>query len=221
MAVTGVSERIQWIVEHRGISARRLALDAGLSHSALSFTLREGGDVKVETAKAIARAAGVSERWLVLGEGAPDDATPSPSHAPDDAPPLQQAIPGWEDAVRVARQLDPDLPDVAIERAARSARLLTRAHATPGLVVELARLAMKYADSDFFDQLRAEGAARVQRQREAHDALYERGVPLPADVDTDELTDEGRKALAEGRLKAGPPPTYRGGADAARKKSGG
>lgn len=88
--------------------------------------------------------------------------------------------------------------------------MLTTAHATPELVIQLAELALRFAGPDLLEQLRAEGVARTVRARDAYDALHEHGMPLPPDVRREELTPEGEAARARGEMPAGPPPTYKG-----------
>lgn len=186
--VERVGDRIQWILDNRGFSARSLSVAAGLSHSSVGFILRNfrskpDAGVEVDTLKAIAGAAKVSERWLLLGEGSPlgEDLLP-PSTAPNDAPPLVSSIPGWPESRRIAKGLRADLPDAALDKAEASARLLTTAHATPELVIQLAELALRFAGPDLLEQLRAEGVARTVRARDAYDAMHEHGMPLPPDV---------------------------------------
>jgi transcriptional regulator with XRE-family HTH domain len=76
-----LAERIEWILAHRDISARRLGRSAQISESAIGQFLRRSKldpevDVSLGTLAAIANAAGVSFGWLVTGAGSPEDLYP-------------------------------------------------------------------------------------------------------------------------------------------------
>lgn len=73
-----VGDRIQWILENCQISQRELARRAGFTASSqLNAIVRRlasrPDSIELKTAKAIARGAGVSERWLLTGDGKPSD----------------------------------------------------------------------------------------------------------------------------------------------------
>ena len=222
-------ERIEHVLRTSGVSQRELARRAKLKDErhlgVILSRLRKNpdADIERETLAALAEGAGVSLVWLATGNGSSssegDDSQRAPTTVPDAAPPVAASIPDWDAAEQIARQLEPDLPDVAFERARKSAALITTAHASPELVLQLARIAVRFAGPDLFEQIRAKDAEKVARHREAHRAWHEEGKPLPRDVERDELTPEGERLVAEGKLE--PPPPYEGepprGAEGARE----
>jgi transcriptional regulator with XRE-family HTH domain len=67
-----VRSRIQAILDERGLSARSVSLEAGLSDSMLhKFLTSKTQSITVETLEKIAKALGVSLRHLMFGD--PDD----------------------------------------------------------------------------------------------------------------------------------------------------
>lgn len=199
-------QRLQWCVDHRAKSMRDLNIRSGLTTGRLQKLIeRQSTRVDAADLAAIASAANVSVRWLALGEGSPDDSDSQvpPSTVPDDAPPVNASVPGWDDAVEIAKRLAPELPDAAYERAGKAARLLTTGHASPELVLQLAKMAMHFGGRDMLDAIRAEGLQRQEDRREAIDAG--RASPNRA-----ALTEEGRAAMERGELKDEPRATYRG-----------
>lgn len=214
-----VGDRIEQARQSRGISRRELDRRAGLAEGHVSIIVnryRRNPNTATEmpTLEAIAKGLQVSKRWLAFGQGGPDnDDGGLPLSTADSDSPTEGSLPGWDDAVRVARAIDPELDPTAIERASKAARLLTTAPASAELVIQLARAAMRFAGPDQLAEMRAAAEARTQRIREAYDAHYETGAPLPDDVPRDEVTAAGQKAIREGKIKLGPPPTYRGGTE--------
>ena len=191
-----------------GGSQRELSRRSGLTEVHVGQIIRKlekdpAARIEQATLDAIARGAGVQGAWLSHGVGTPDDTQLPPSTVPDDAQPVNASVPGWDDAVALAKLAEPDLPDAAIERAGKAARLLTTAQASPELVIQLAKMALRFGGTDMFEAVRAEGLARQERRRELVDA----GVDVPG---YNELTEAGKQAVAEGRLKPGPRATYRG-----------
>lgn len=77
--MSGIGERIQWVLDSdRVASASAWCVKAGLPRtyiSAFMFRERQGqtSDMGVNTAVALARAAGVHPAWFVLGAGEPDE----------------------------------------------------------------------------------------------------------------------------------------------------
>jgi transcriptional regulator with XRE-family HTH domain len=83
--MAGLQARIEELLRRYGGTARDLAKKSGVSSSYLSTLqsrLRANPDtgINAEEAAKLAAKAGVSVRWLITGEGSPDDAgeTPSP-----------------------------------------------------------------------------------------------------------------------------------------------
>lgn len=77
-----LAERIEWILENRDISARRLGRTANISESAIGQYLRRSKldpdvDVSLGTLASIANAADVSFGWLVTGAGSPEEVIPA------------------------------------------------------------------------------------------------------------------------------------------------
>lgn len=69
-----LAERVQWILESRGMSDRALARASGVSHNYIGM-LRKGGrgnrGLSHQMARKLAAATGVDPRWLMTGEGSP------------------------------------------------------------------------------------------------------------------------------------------------------
>lgn len=71
--VVTVAARLAWILEHRGFRSRRaLARATKLSPSHISLLMKGERGLGLETAQAIARAAGVDLVWLMTGAGNAD-----------------------------------------------------------------------------------------------------------------------------------------------------
>jgi transcriptional regulator with XRE-family HTH domain len=70
-----LSERIAWLLTHKGWSQRDLAKEAGLSPNYISLLVKgaRGGTrgLTLATAKKIANAAGVDVQWVLEGVGEP------------------------------------------------------------------------------------------------------------------------------------------------------
>lgn len=72
--VVNLPDRIRWVLDATGMSAREWSKRAGLSHAVLSEYMRraradENASIKLPQLTALARAAGVSLAWLADGEG--------------------------------------------------------------------------------------------------------------------------------------------------------
>ena len=77
--MASLAQRLRWCIEHRGITARQLSLQAGLSAGTVQKILeRDSSRVSVEDITRLADVAKVSRCWLALGEGTPDAVTPAP-----------------------------------------------------------------------------------------------------------------------------------------------
>jgi transcriptional regulator with XRE-family HTH domain len=70
-----IRDRIRAVLDEKGLSARKVSLDAGLSDSALHKFLTGSTDsLTLKTVDKIADALGVDPRWLAYGEGDPEPA---------------------------------------------------------------------------------------------------------------------------------------------------
>lgn len=69
-----VAERLRWILEQRGLSARALSKKAGLADGHVGLILRGtvGDGVAAATLNKLAAAAGVNSQWLSQGIGEPE-----------------------------------------------------------------------------------------------------------------------------------------------------
>lgn len=158
----GRAARIRWILKERGWSQRELSRRAGFrTESQIGNILRnldEDDDAIVAgTLRQIAHGAGVSERWLYTGEGSPTDtagiddvAVPdvdaAPSSSSGSAPSTFGGFPGYAQTERLARVLDPAIPEVIWTATRDSNPLwLGRNAPTPQVLVDVARLIMKHA----------------------------------------------------------------------------
>ncbi len=165
--VARVADRIRQILRDRGWSERELARRAGFATpSQLNGILRnldrDEGAVERATLKRIAQGAEVSERWLLLGEGAPtdDDAARGPSLNESVRPHLGNSI-GFEDALAEARRREPKIRAHAWEAVAGSSRYILRGIVTPEDIIKLARVAEELADPARVEAALAAQTARV------------------------------------------------------------
>lgn len=89
--MASLAQRLRWCIQERGISARQLSLQAGLSAGTVQKILeRDSSRVDVRDLIRIADVARVSRAWLALGEGAPDAENPPESLKLGDEP--EQAL---------------------------------------------------------------------------------------------------------------------------------
>jgi transcriptional regulator with XRE-family HTH domain len=70
-------QRIQSVIDSNpDLTVRNVSMAAHMSDSALNkFLTGQTNDMKIENAKAIAAAMKVDARWLIFGEGSPEEAT--------------------------------------------------------------------------------------------------------------------------------------------------
>ena len=119
--MSGLQERIEWVLEHRAEVVKnksQWALKAGLARQHVVKLIERNVEdgVEVGTLRKLAAAAGVSSAWLIEGVGAPDDTPPASDRYPNRAAAAQMArLAGLsEDAIAevLSRQLqsDNDLP---------------------------------------------------------------------------------------------------------------
>jgi transcriptional regulator with XRE-family HTH domain len=97
--MSSLAERLQWVLDHRGLTAHALSKKAGLAggHVGLIITGKAGKRTAGKTLEQIAKAANVSLQWLATGQGTPDaapqePAAPVPVLAADQAGPLELAL---------------------------------------------------------------------------------------------------------------------------------
>lgn len=144
-----VKSRVRWIIENHPRpdgdkwSAKQLSLVAGLSQSHVGQIARGDVDnVDTETLEAIAKAAGVSPAWLVLGTGDPTpDHTSEVPTGPGD--PRFADLAAWPALRDAAAQLRPTAPQWVWEQLARARPLLPGA-VSVGQVVDLADIVLRY-----------------------------------------------------------------------------
>lgn len=167
--MAGVADRIRRILRDHGWSERELGRRAGFAtpsqlNGVLRNLERDEGAVERSTLTRIARGAGVSERWLMLGAGGPadDDAAHGPSVGESERPHLVNAL-GFEDALAEAKRRAPGLRAHAWEAVAGSSPYILRGLVTPEDVLKLARVAEELADPG---RLAAALTAQTERVRE-------------------------------------------------------
>jgi transcriptional regulator with XRE-family HTH domain len=150
-------ERIEWILEQRGMKQRELARAAGLNDErhlgVILGRLRKNpeGALEHQTLVALARGGNVSIAWLATGEGSPD-ATGS-----EDPRPLYRNLEGWPEieAQLRARGYDP----VAVEVFGNG-----RALTTKPLTLEMAIQGMPLAVSSMTDEDHARAQSAIERR---------------------------------------------------------
>ncbi|MDB4927702.1 MAG: hypothetical protein JWM10_186 [Myxococcaceae bacterium] len=164
--MAGVADRIRKILEEHGWSERELARRSGFPtpsqlNGILRNLARDEGAVERATLKRIADGAGVSERWLLLGEGSPgdDEAARGPTSRDSVRPHLLNAI-GFDDALAEAKRREPKIRAHAWEAVAGSSRYILRGIVTADDVIKLARVAEELADP-----ARLEAALEAQTAR--------------------------------------------------------
>lgn len=90
MTNDSLAERLRYLLKLRDTNASALSEKAGLSRGAIRHMIArqsKSGDAsaRIETLRAIAKAAAVRPEWLIDGEGDPEDDSPKP--AAETAPP--------------------------------------------------------------------------------------------------------------------------------------
>ncbi len=148
---TTLAERLQAVLEHLCVTPYQLSTRAGLSGSHIANIIkRDAKRTSAETIQLIARAAGVSERWLAHGEGSMHDV--SQDHDAYDVPPRTSqpdtvsAAPNYAALKRTARRLAPDVTDEWVWNDLDSTNLLWIGlkDPTPQVLADIARLIMKH-----------------------------------------------------------------------------
>ena len=143
IAPVSVKDRVHEVLRRTGWSQRELARQSGLAGSHISLILNSlGENVRVDTLRAIAAAAKVSEAWMITGAGTPDgpDAPAADGHSTspegfDVA--CFAALPNWRELLASARLLRPQLPD-GVWLSLGTAHPLIAGPASPGMLAELA-----------------------------------------------------------------------------------
>lgn len=111
--MSGLEERIRWILRERGLKQRELSLKSGLSESSVGVTLSRlrknpEADINTETLLGMAAGGGVSPTWLLTGEGDPDD---------EKAMKRLCERGDWPEARVEARRMIPSVPDHYLDEA--------------------------------------------------------------------------------------------------------
>lgn len=128
-AMDAVAERLRWVLDQLGISARDLSEKAQISPTHVSTILERGGSRTAGTTLAkIAKAAGISLRWLITGEGIYTDRDP----------PALCDLPNWHELLATAKTLG-SYRDWVWEAVAKLPPVLT-APATAGMLAGLAKI---------------------------------------------------------------------------------
>lgn len=123
-----VAERLRWVLEQQGLSARDLSEKAQISPTHVGTILERGGSRTAGTTLAkIAKAANVSLRWLITGEGL---------YADKDSPALCD-LPNWQELLATAKTLG-SYREWVWEAVERLPPVLT-APATAGMIAGLAK----------------------------------------------------------------------------------
>ena len=165
-AMDDIAARIRKVLDLRGWSAAELNRRAGLaSPTHITTILRRGGArAGGDTLRKVAHGAGISERWLLTGEGSPDhdDDARAPSTT-DDATPIMANVPGWEDAVKVDRAEHEDITDVEVSNGERIAAYMLHRPAVRGDLWEIVQQMRRVNDPTWLAQKIRESDARVQK----------------------------------------------------------
>jgi transcriptional regulator with XRE-family HTH domain len=148
---TTLAERLEKVLEHLDITAYELSIRAGLSGSHIANIIKRNAKrTSAETIQLIARAAGVSERWLSFGEGSMHDesSTPEASDVPPRTaqPDTVSAAPNYAALKKTARKLAPEVTDEWVWNDLDGTNLLWIGlkEPTPQVLADIARLLMKH-----------------------------------------------------------------------------
>lgn len=168
-----LAERLQLALDRCGLSPYQLSTKAGASGSYVANAItRNAQRGDTEKLRAIARVAGVSERWLILGEGTPDsdDDARAPSTSESSVPEMGNAI-GWDDAEAAARAQS-SYPEEVWTIVRQIAPFAVRGIVTEDDALELARLVARLSDPLRMGKQLAEA---YQRQKELRARLDAKG----------------------------------------------
>lgn len=162
-----VGTRIEQILQRMGISARELARRADLGETQVSvlinrFRKNPNTQVTVETLRAIAKGASVSEHWLITGRG--DPSRVEETHAPsftDDATPVMANVPGYLEVEARDRARHPEVEEQWWLRGRTAAALMITGPAQDGDAYELARLAKMLGSEERLAQALRERERRI------------------------------------------------------------
>lgn len=170
--VDSVRERVKLVLERTGWSQRELARRAELpskSHVSLILT-KLGENVRPETLRAIAKAANVSEAWLLTGSGSPDlqdgphvEREPQPAYSESEAPYLFNTA-GWDQVVRAAMDLEgaDRVPTPFFEMAGYVNEVMT-GPPTPDGILTVAKTVMRFRTVEQAEKLLEELRAKHGR----------------------------------------------------------
>lgn len=139
LRLTTIADRIRWVLRSSGMTQRELARAAGLADTQISVILRRLDErpfaIELDTVIRVARGAGVSHAWLLLGQGQPY-AQGSTDSEPEYA--ALRAFPTWQPTLTELRDQGIQLPPDLIGWVSRIAFPLDEEHRlTPQLVLDL------------------------------------------------------------------------------------
>jgi transcriptional regulator with XRE-family HTH domain len=142
--VKSVADRIQWILDQRGISQRELARRSGLKGAHIGVIISRsrrnpGANIENDTLAAIARGGEVALRWLATGQGSPD-----PSAEESGARPVLGNLPGWTEAEQHVRRILKGTPEWVFQCARSVAGLHAPREADAELVMRVVLLCRDY-----------------------------------------------------------------------------
>lgn len=161
----GIAARIRQVLDERGWSAAELNRRAGLaSPTHVATILRRGGArAGGDTLGKIAQGAGVSERWLLTGEGSPDhdDDSRGPSYS-DDATPVLGNVENWADVVKADCLAHPDITPAEITTGSQVARYMLHRPALPGDLWDVVQQMRKMNDPAKLARMVRESEARLR-----------------------------------------------------------
>lgn len=153
-----VAARIEEILKARNFSTRELDRRSKISEGTTAQLLRRmksnsAASVTLSTLEAIARGAHVNSRWLLTGEGSPDDfdesnaapEEPIRSQLPDPsvAAPRWKNYPGYYEMAATALQLDAGIPAWTVDVLAEASPMIIGT-ITPAVIADLLRVVVKH-----------------------------------------------------------------------------
>lgn len=140
-----VAARIQQLLDENDWTPYELSKRAGLSDSHIGLVLKRGTSrTGAETLRRIAQGAGVSERWLMTGEGPKTPSAPSDVEVvPEESDPRMRNRAGYDGHLSAAMALRPQHPRYVWDALGNADPLLT-VPLTPSLLADLADVLVKY-----------------------------------------------------------------------------
>lgn len=190
--MSSIAARIREVITARGTTERGLAKLAGFKtptqvNSILKRLDEDPNAVELDTLARIADGAEVHLNWLLTGTGRRDRAA-GPWEPTASERPVFRNLPGWAEAVAVARKKARHIPAYAFAAAGDTNALAVTDAVTPEMVIRTATMWLEVANQDELERLEGAAAdaeiARLEREYDARLAKQKRDAAAPAEGET-------------------------------------